>query len=200
MRPTAAHLPAWVLLNVTQGPFPLWYSGQITSPTRGSPSGVLRKHQPTMSYSWFGFISQTKICMFNISVLDSYPPVCHLSIEGLAPTSQRKDIFGFTTLKGDYHLTTRWCCMNNSKCPTFMGPNVFRAGACNGSLVSKLPKSSNLAGKNSYCILATGHHQCILTKYTRGLKKLYESTLSPPVPSSFTNTKAVSRRNLSGPG
>jgi hypothetical protein len=131
--------------------------------------------------------------MFNISVLDSYPPVCHLSIEGLAPTSQRKDIFGFTTLKGDYHLTTRWCCMNNSKCPTFMGPNVFRAGACNGSLVSKLPKSSNLAGKNSYCILATGHHQCILTKYTRELKEICISLpCQAPVSPSFISSLNVS--------
>jgi hypothetical protein len=161
-------------------------------------TGVPWKNQPTMPYSWLGFISQTKIWMFNFSVFYSYTPVCHSSIEGLGPTFQRKDIFDFTTLKGDYNLTASWFCMN--KGPTFMGCSVLRANAYNGSLVSNPTKSSNFTVKNSYCILATGHHKCILTKYTRGLKKLYESTLSPPVPSSFTNTKAVSRRNLSGPG
>jgi hypothetical protein len=101
--------------------------------------------------------------LVNVSVPDNYIPVCHLSIKDLGPTSQ-KDVFYFTTLKGDYHLTTSWCCMNNSKGPTFMGPNMLRANACNGSLVSKLNESSNLTGKNSYCILTTGHHKCILTK------------------------------------
>jgi hypothetical protein len=100
-------------------------------------------------------------------------------MKDLGPASQ-KDIFDFTTLEGDYHLTVSWCCMNNSKSSIFMGPNVLRASACNGSLVSELFKSSNLTGKNSYCILTTGHHKCILTKYTTGLGKLYNSTFLPP--------------------
>jgi hypothetical protein len=65
-------------------------------------TGVPWKNQPTMSYSWLGFISQMKIWMFNVSVLDIYMPVCHSSIKDLRLTSQ-KDIFDFTTLKGDYH-------------------------------------------------------------------------------------------------
>jgi hypothetical protein len=92
--------------------------------------------------------------MFNVSVPDNYIPVCHLSIKDLRPTAQ-KDIFDFTTLKGDYHLTASWWNVNNSKSPTFMSPNMLRANACNGSLVSKLIESSNLTGKNSYRILTT---------------------------------------------
>jgi hypothetical protein len=57
-----------------------------------------------MSYSWLGFISQTKIWMFNVSIPDNNIPVCHSSIKDLGPTSQ-KDIFDITTLKGDYDLT-----------------------------------------------------------------------------------------------
>jgi hypothetical protein len=144
-----------------------------------------------MSYSWLGFISQTKIWMFNISVPDNYMPVCHLSIKDPGATSQ-KDIFDFTTLKGDYHLTASWCCMNNSKSPTFMSPDMLRANACNGSLVSKLNKSSNLTGKNSYCIFMIGHHRCILMKYTMGLGKLYNSTFPPPASPSFTSSLNVS--------
>jgi hypothetical protein len=144
-----------------------------------------------MSYSWLGFISQTKIWMFNISVPDNYMPVCHLSIKDPGATSQ-KDIFDFTTLKGDYHLTASWCCMNNSKSPTFMSPDMLRANACNGSLVSKLKESSNLTGKNSYCILMTGHHRCILMKYTAGLGKLYNSTFLPSASPSFTSSLNVS--------
>jgi hypothetical protein len=69
---------------------------------------------------------------------------------------------------------------------------VLRARACNGNLVSKLAKSSNLTGKNSYYILATGHHKCILTTYTKGLKiKLFNSTLPPSVPPSFTSSLNV---------
>jgi hypothetical protein len=123
-----------------------------------------------MSYSWLGFISQTKLWMFNVSVLDSYIPVCHSSVVSLGPASQRKVIF-FTTLKGDYHLTACWCCMNNSKGPTFMSPSVLRASACNGSLISNMTKSSNLTDKNSYCILTTGHHKRILTKIYKKVKK-----------------------------
>jgi hypothetical protein len=127
-----------------------------------------------MSHSWFGFISQTKTWMFNISVPDSYTPVCHLShklsIKGLCPTSQRKDILNFTTLKGDYHPATSWCCMNNSKDPTFMGPDMFRANVCNGNLISNLTKSSNLTGENSYCVLAAGYHQCNLMEIQRCLR------------------------------
>jgi hypothetical protein len=105
-RPTAAHLPAWVLLNFTQCPFPSLifrpdnYSYAMVTFTR-----VPWKNQPTMSYSWLGFISQMKIWMFNVSVLDNYMPVCHLSIKDLRHTSQ-KDIFDFTNLKGDYHSQT----------------------------------------------------------------------------------------------
>jgi hypothetical protein len=70
---------------------------------------------------------------------------------------------------------------------------VLGASACNGSLVYNLTKSSNLTSKNSYCILATGHHKCILSKNTKVLKKkLYNSTLPPPVPPSFTNSLNVS--------
>jgi hypothetical protein len=57
------------------------------------------------------------------------------------------------------------------KSPTFMSHDMLRANVCNGSLISKLTKSSNLTGKNSYCILTTGHHKCILTKYMSTLKK-----------------------------
>jgi hypothetical protein len=39
----------------------------------------------TMSYSWLGFMSQTNIWMFNVSILDSYTSVCHSSIEGQHP-------------------------------------------------------------------------------------------------------------------
>jgi hypothetical protein len=67
-----------------------------------------------------------------------------------------------------------------------------RASACNGSLVSELTKSSNLTGKNSYCILTTGHHKCILTKYTTGLGKLCNSTFPPLVPPSLTSSLNVS--------
>jgi hypothetical protein len=129
--------------------------------------------------------------MFNVSLPDNYIPVYHLSIKDLRPISQ-KDIFDFTTLKGDYHLTASCCCMNNSKSPTFMSPNMLRANACNGSLVSKLNESSNLTGKNSYCIIMTGHHKCILTKYTTGLGELHNSTFSPPVSPSFTSNLNVS--------
>jgi hypothetical protein len=62
-----------------------------------------------------------------------------------------------------------------------MSPNMLRANACNGSLVCKLNKSSNLTGKNSYCIITTGHHRGILTKYKTGLGELYSSTFPPPV-------------------
>jgi hypothetical protein len=50
--------------------------------------------------AWVHF--SMKIWMFNVSVLDIYMPVCHSSIKDLRLTSQ-KDIFDFTTLKGDYH-------------------------------------------------------------------------------------------------
>jgi hypothetical protein len=117
--------------------------------------------------------------MFNVSVQDSYTPVGHSSIKGLGPTLQRKDIFDFTTLKGNYHLAASWCCMNNSTHPTFKGPDVLRTSACNGSLISNVTKSSTSlvktqkAALTSYCILPTVHHQCILTttKNTRVLKK-----------------------------
>jgi hypothetical protein len=129
--------------------------------------------------------------MFNVSVPDNYMPVCHSSIRDLGTTSQ-KDIFYFTTLKGDYHLTASWCCMNNSKSPTFMSPDMFKASACNGSFVSELNESSNLTGRNSYCTLMTGHHKCILMKYTTGLGKLYNSTFPPPASPSFTSSLNVS--------
>jgi hypothetical protein len=87
-------------------------------------------------------------------------------MKDLGPASQ-KDVFDFTTLKGDYHLAANWCCMNNLKSPTFMSPNVLRANACNGSLVSELTKSSNLTAKSSYFILTTGQHKCILKIYDR---------------------------------
>jgi hypothetical protein len=103
-----------------------------------------------------------------------------------------KDIFDFTTLKGDYHLTVSWCFMRISKSPTFMSPNMLRANAYNGSLVSKLNESSNLTGKNSYCILMTGHHICILMKYMTGLGKLYNSTFPPPASPCFTSSLNVS--------
>jgi hypothetical protein len=191
-RPTATHLLAWVLLNFTQGPFPsLIFRPDNFSYAMVPLTGVPWKNQPIMSYSWLGFISQIKIRMFNVSVSDSYIPICHSSVEGLGPTYQRKDIFDFTTLKGDYHLTTSWCYINNSKGPTFMGPIVFRASTCNENLVSKLTKSSNLTGKNSYCILSTGHHKCISTKYTTGVKKTCITTFPPPVPPSFTSSLNV---------
>jgi hypothetical protein len=90
VRPTATHLQAWLLLNFTQGPF----SSSIFRPDNISYAmvpftGVPWKNQPTMSYSWLGFISQTKIKMFNISVPDSYTPVCHSSIENLEPTKEK---------------------------------------------------------------------------------------------------------------
>jgi hypothetical protein len=134
-------------------------------------TGVQWKNQPTMSYFWLGLISWTKIWIFNISVLDSCTEVCHSSTEGLGLTSQRKDIFDFTTLKGDYHLTTSWRCMNNSKGPTFTGSNVLRAHACNGILVPKLTKSSNLT--RSKLLLHTYYwpSQMYLNKiYNRALK------------------------------
>jgi hypothetical protein len=124
-----------------------------------------------MSYSWLRLISQTKIWMFNISVPDSYTLVCHSSIEGLGPTSQRKDVFDFTTLKGYYYLAASWSCMNNSKGPTFMGPNVLRANACNRSLVSNLTKSSNHTGKKLLSHTGYWSSQMYLNKNTRGLKK-----------------------------
>jgi hypothetical protein len=154
-------------------------------------TGVPWKNQPTTSYSWLEFISQMKIWRFNVSVPDNYMPVCHSSIKDLGPTSQ-KDIFDFTILKCDYHLTASWCCMNNSKSPTFMSPDILRANAYNGSLVSKLNESSNLTGKNSYCILMTGHHRCILMKYMMGLGKLYISTFPLPTSPSFTSSFNVS--------
>jgi hypothetical protein len=49
--------------------------------------------------AWFHLLDKNS--MFNISLLDSYVSVCHSSVEGLRPTCQRKDIFDFTTLKGD---------------------------------------------------------------------------------------------------
>jgi hypothetical protein len=104
-RPRAAHLPAWVLLNFTQGSFPsLIFRLDNFFYAMVPLTGVQWKNQPTMSYSWLWFISQMKIWMFNISVPDNYILVCHLSIKDLGHTSQ-KDIFDFTTLKGDYHLT-----------------------------------------------------------------------------------------------
>jgi hypothetical protein len=69
---------------------------------------------------------------------------------------------------------------------------MLRANACNGSLVSKLNESSNLTGKNSYCILMTGHHKCILMKYMTGLEELYNSTFPSPVLPSFTSSLNVS--------
>jgi hypothetical protein len=144
-----------------------------------------------MSCSWLGFISQTKIWMFNISIPDKYIPVCHSPKKDLGPVS-KKDIFDFTAFKGDYHLTASWCCMNNSKSPTFTSPSVLRASTCSGSLVSELTKSSNLTDKNSDCILTTGHHKCILTKYMTGLEKLYNSIFPPHVPPSFTRNLNVS--------
>jgi hypothetical protein len=93
-RSTATHLPAWVLLNFTQGPVPLLIFRPDNFSNAMVPlTGVPWKNEPTMSYSWLGFISQTKLWMFNVSV-----PVCHLSIRDLGTTSQ-KDIFDFTTLK-----------------------------------------------------------------------------------------------------
>jgi hypothetical protein len=125
-------------------------------------TGAPWKSQTAVSHSSLGFISQTKIWMFNVSVPDSYTPVCHssheLSVKGLGPLFQRKDIFNFTTLKGDCHLATKWCCMSNFKDINFMGSDVIRASAGNGSLISNLTKSSNLTGKNSYCVFAIGHH------------------------------------------
>jgi hypothetical protein len=106
-------------------------------------------------------------------------------------TSQ-KDVFDFTTLKGDDHLKASWHCMNNSKSLTLMCPDVFRVNTCNGRLVSELTKFSNLTGKNSYCILITGHHKCVLTKYTTVLRKLYKCTFPLPVPPSFTSSLNVS--------
>jgi hypothetical protein len=73
-----------------------------------------------------------------------------------------------------------------------MSPDAFRDNACKASLVSELNKSSNLTGKNSYCILTTGHHKCILTKYMTGLRKLYNSSFPPCVPPSFTSSLNVS--------
>jgi hypothetical protein len=73
-RPTAAHLPAWVLLSFTQGPFPLLIFRPDNFSNAMVPlTGVPWKNQP-MSYSWLGFISQTKIWMFNLSVPDNYIP------------------------------------------------------------------------------------------------------------------------------
>jgi hypothetical protein len=145
-RLTSTHLPTWVLLNFTQGPFPLLIFRLDNFSYAMVPlTGVPWKNRSTMSYSWLGFISQRKIWMFNISVPHNYIPVCHSSIKDPGPTSQ-KDIFDFTTLKSDYHLTASWCCMNNSKSPTFMSPNMLRTNACNESLVSKLNESSNLTG------------------------------------------------------
>jgi hypothetical protein len=113
------------------------------------------------------------------------------TIKNLGPKSP-KYIFDFTTLKGDYHLTASWCCTNNSKSCTFMSLSVLRANACNGRLVSQLTKSSNLNGKNSYCILTTGRDKFILIKYITGLRKLYNSTFPPPVPPSFISSLNVS--------
>jgi hypothetical protein len=88
--------------------------------------------------------------------------------------------------------------MNISKSPTFMGPNVLRASACNESFISKLTKSSNFTGKNSYCILTTGHHKCIL-RYTAELKtKLFNSTFPSSVPPSFTSSLNVPNYLLPG--
>jgi hypothetical protein len=159
---TATHLPAWVLQNFTQDTV----SSLVFRPDKFSYAmflltRILRKNQPTRSYSWLGFISHRKIWMFNVSVLDNYKPVCHSSIKGLGPTFHRKDIFDFTILQGYYHLAASWRCMNNCKSPKFMSPDVLRASVCNGSIVFNLTKSSNLTGKSSYCILANGHHQCI---------------------------------------
>jgi hypothetical protein len=71
---------AWVLLNFTQGPFPsLIFRPDNFSYAMVPLTGVPWKNQPTMSHSWFGFISQTKIWIFNVSVPDSYIPVCHSS-------------------------------------------------------------------------------------------------------------------------
>jgi hypothetical protein len=69
---------------------------------------------------------------------------------------------------------------------------MLRANACKGSLTSKPTKSSNLTGKNSFCVLITGHHKYILTKYMTGLGKLYNSTFPPLVPPSFTSSLNVS--------
>jgi hypothetical protein len=169
----------WVLLNFTQGPFP---SGQVTSPM---PWFLLQgSHRRTsllcLTLGLCSFLRQNFGCLTFLSQT-AIIPVCHLSMKDLGLTSQ-KDIFDFITLKGDYHLTTSWCCTNNSKSPTFMGSHVLRASACNGSLVSELTKSSNFTGTYSYCILTTGHHKCILTKYMTRLEK---SCLSTPCASIF---------------
>jgi hypothetical protein len=180
-RPTAAHLQAWVLLNFTQRPSPSFiFRPDNFSYAMVPLTGVPRKNQPTLLLLAWVHFSEKKKWMFNVSVPDSYILICHLSMKDLGPASQ-KDVFDFTTLKGDYHLAANWCCMNNLKSPTFMSPNVLRANACNGSLVSKLNESSNLTGKNSYCILITGHHRCILMKYMTGLEKLCNSTFPPRV-------------------
>jgi hypothetical protein len=174
---TDAHLPSWVLLNFTQGPFPsLIFRPDNFTYALAFLTGVTWRNNPTISYSWLGLICQIKIWMFNISVPDSYMSVCHSLIKDLGPASQGKDMYNFTTLKGDYCLTASWWYMNNSKSPTFTGPNILMGSVCNGSLIFNLTKSLNLTSKNSYSILATGHHQCILTKNKKALK----NCITPP--------------------
>jgi hypothetical protein len=85
--------------------------------------------EPAYYVLFLALFSRTRIWMFN---------VWHSSIEGLETTYQRKDIFDFTTLRGDYHIITSWCYMNISKGPTFIGLSVLSASACNVSFVSKL--------------------------------------------------------------
>jgi hypothetical protein len=71
-RPTATHLPALVLLNFTQVAFPsLIFRPDNFSYAMVPLIRVPWKNQPTMSYSWLGFISQTKIQMFIVSVLNN---------------------------------------------------------------------------------------------------------------------------------
>jgi hypothetical protein len=72
-KPTAAHLPPWVLLNFTQSPFPLLiFRPDNFSYAMVTLTGVPWKNQPTMSYSWLGFIAQMKIWMLNVSVPDKH--------------------------------------------------------------------------------------------------------------------------------
>jgi hypothetical protein len=159
---TAAHLSVWVFYAMV------------------SLTGVPWKNQPIMSYSWLGFISQTKIWMFNVSVSDSYTPVCHSSIEGLHP--KERTYLTLLLLKGTIIWQPSGAVWITLRAPLLWVP------MCLGILVSNLTKSSNLIGKNSYCILTTGHHKFVLTKYTRRLKKLYNSTLPPLGPTSFTSS------------
>jgi hypothetical protein len=61
-RPGAAHLLSWVLLNFTQDPFlSLIFRADNFSFAMVPLTRIPWKNQPAMSYSWLGFISQTKI-------------------------------------------------------------------------------------------------------------------------------------------